>query len=148
MAGNVTIYTLALQNTCKALIDWSSANIRTVLLTSSYTPDATATGHSTWADVSTYQVSGTGYTAGGLAVASPSVTSSASTVSASYGTLSWPSSTITCRYMVLVLSTGGATPNSTDKILCYDDLGSGSNISTTNGTLTINGYTVSITHSP
>ena len=147
-AGNWTAYTKALQSTFTGALNWGSANIRMILLNNSYTPDYTATGNGAWSDVSTYQISGTGYTAGGVAATSPAVASSGSTVTASGGSSSWASSTITVRYAVLVLSTGGATPNTTDLLLASCDLGGGSTVSTTNSTLTVSGYSVAVTHTP
>jgi hypothetical protein len=47
----------------------SSALIRMALVASTYTPDATNTGHSLWASVSANEIAGgTGYTAGGYSL--------------------------------------------------------------------------------
>ena len=51
------------------LNDLVSANLRLALVTSAYTPNVTATGHSLWSDVSTNEVAnGNGYTTGGVAL--------------------------------------------------------------------------------
>ncbi len=143
-AGNWIPYTQAIVNTHKALIDWSSANIRMVLLSNSYTPAQDT--DATWANLSTYQISGTGYTAGGVAVTTPTVTNSGGTTTAAGGTSSWSASTLTAKYAALVLSTGGATINSTDKVLAYVALDTSTTVSTTAGTLSVSGYSVGITH--
>jgi hypothetical protein len=44
-------------------VDWDGANIRTALVTSSYTPSATT--HDYWSDASANEVSGTNYSANG-----------------------------------------------------------------------------------
>lgn len=49
------------------LNDLVSANLRCALVSSAYTPDITATGHSLWSEVSANEISGTnGYTTGGF----------------------------------------------------------------------------------
>ena len=51
------------------LNDLVSANLRLALVTSAYTPNVTATGHSLWSDVSANEVAnGNGYTTGGVAL--------------------------------------------------------------------------------
>jgi hypothetical protein len=51
------------------LNDLVSANLRMALVTSTYTPNVTATGHSLWSEVSGNEISGTnGYTTGGVAL--------------------------------------------------------------------------------
>jgi hypothetical protein len=57
------------------LSDLTGATLRLGLVTSSYTPNTTQTGHTVWADVSANEITAAGgYTAGGLALASPTVT--------------------------------------------------------------------------
>jgi hypothetical protein len=57
------------------LSDLTGATLRLALVTSSYTPSTGATGHTAWADVSPNEIAATGgYSAGGLALASPTVT--------------------------------------------------------------------------
>lgn len=47
------------------------ATVKLALVTSAYTPDASVTGHTTWANISTHEIAaGNGYTAGGVTLAS------------------------------------------------------------------------------
>lgn len=49
--------------------DLASANLRMALVTSSYTPNVTFTGHSLWSDVSANEIAnGNGYTTGGASL--------------------------------------------------------------------------------
>lgn len=51
------------------LTDIVGATVKLALVTSAYTPDASVTGHATWANISTYEIAaGNGYTAGGDAL--------------------------------------------------------------------------------
>lgn len=51
------------------LNDLVSANLRMALVASTYTPDATVTGNSVWADVSANEIAnGNGYTTGGASL--------------------------------------------------------------------------------
>jgi hypothetical protein len=52
-------------------MDWSADQFKIGLLSSSYTPTVT---HSTWTTVSSYEITGAGYTAGGVTATSLSVT--------------------------------------------------------------------------
>lgn len=133
-AGTFTLYGAAKENIAKALIDLDSDNFQVVLTTASYTPVVNT--HSTWADVSATEVSGTGYSAGGAALASRTVTRSGGTVTFDAADVSWASSTITAKYAVLVKKAGGSLVSG-DLLLGYVELESGSTVSTTNGTLSI-----------
>ena len=50
--------------------DIVGATVKCALVSSTWTPDATVTGNSLWADMSANEVSGNGWTAGGLTLAS------------------------------------------------------------------------------
>jgi hypothetical protein len=57
------------------LADLTGATLRLALIGSSYTPSTGQTGHTAWADVSAHEIAAAGgYSAGGLALASPTVT--------------------------------------------------------------------------
>jgi hypothetical protein len=98
-------------------IDWSVDTFYGMLVTSAYTPNKAT--HSKRSDV-TNEVTGTGYTAGGAAV---SVTRNLDTTNHRYdltpGNVSWPSSTITARAMVIYKRRGGAA--SADELVAYMD---------------------------
>lgn len=113
-------------------VDFDSDTIKVALVTSSYTPDQDA--HDYWNDVSTNEVSGTGYTAGGATLASKTATydSANNVVILDAADTTWASSTITARYAVVYDSTG---TSSTSALIGYVDFGSDQ--SSTNGNFTI-----------
>jgi hypothetical protein len=94
------IYNRFLANLQNKVVDLEADTIKCALVTSSYTPDKV---HNTWSDVSTYEVSGTGYTANGQDLANKSVTEDDSNDLAYFDSdnPSWASSTITARGAVL-----------------------------------------------
>jgi len=113
-------------------VDFDSDTIKVALLSSSYTPDQDA--HDYYNDVSTYEVSGTGYTAGGSTLASKTATydSANNVIVLDAADTTWASSTITARYAVIYDSTG---TSSTSALIGYVDFGSDQ--SSTNGNFTI-----------
>lgn len=113
-------------------VDFDSDTIKVALLSSSYTPDQDV--HDYFNDVSTYEVSGTGYTAGGNTLASKTATydSANNVIVLDAADTTWASSTITARYAVVYDSTG---TSSTSALIGYVDFGSDQ--SSTNGNFTI-----------
>jgi hypothetical protein len=113
-------------------VDFDTDTIKVALLSSSYTPDQDA--HDYLNDVSTYEVSGTGYTAGGNTLGSKTATydSANNVVILDAADTTWSSSTITARYAVVYGSTG---TSSTSPLIGYVDFGSDQ--SSTNGNFTI-----------
>lgn len=113
-------------------VDYDTDTIKVALLTSSYTPDQDA--HDYFNDVSTYEVSGTGYTAGGNTLASKTATydSGTNVIVLDAADTTWASSTITARYAVVYDSTG---TSSTSALIGFVDFGSDQ--SSTNGNFTI-----------
>ena len=113
-------------------VDFDSDTIKVALLSSSYTPDQDA--HDYFNDVSTYEVTGTGYTSGGATLASKTATydSASNVIVLDAADTTWSSSTITARYAVIYDSTG---TSSTSALIGYVDFGSDQ--SSTNGNFTI-----------
>jgi hypothetical protein len=113
-------------------VDFDTDTIKVALLSSSYTPDQDA--HDYFNDVSTYEVSGTGYTAGGNTLASKTATydSANNVIVLDAADTTWASSTITARYAVVYDATG---TSSTSALIGYVDFGSDQ--SSTNGNFTI-----------
>ena len=101
-------------------IDLDTDTIRVALVTSSYTPDQDA--HEDFADV-TNEVTGTGYTADGEALASKAVTIDDTDNEGVFDAadVTWSSSTITARGAVIYKDTGSAA---TSLLICYLDFGS------------------------
>jgi hypothetical protein len=113
-------------------VDWDSDTIKVALLSSSYTPNQDTDDY--WNDVSSYEVTGTGYTAGGVTLSNKSLTYTSGTNVTKFDAddVSWTSSTITARYAVIYDSTGTA---STSALIGYVDFGS--NQSSSSGTFSI-----------
>ena len=95
------IYNRFSYNIVTKRIDLVNDNIKAALLTSSYVPDAK--NHNVWADVSANEVSGTGYTTGGIALASKAVYEDETNGWTWWDAndITWSNSTITARYLVL-----------------------------------------------
>jgi hypothetical protein len=113
-------------------VDFDSDTIKVALLTSSYTPNQDT--HDYFNDVSANEVTGTGYTAGGITLSSKTATydSGTNVIVLDAADVTWSSSTITARYAVVYDSTGTA---STSALIGYVDFGSDQ--SSTNGNFTI-----------
>lgn len=113
-------------------IDWDTDTIKVMLVTSTYSPNLDT--HAFRSDV-TNEVSGTGYTAGGSALATKTVTQDNTNDRAVFDSddPAWTVATITARAAVLYKSRGGAS--SADEIAGYWDFGS--DIVSTAGTFTI-----------
>lgn len=113
-------------------VDWDTDTIKVALVSSSYTPNQDS--HDYWDDVSSYEVTGTGYTAGGATLGSKTVgyTSGTNVTKFDAADVSWTSSTITARYAVVYLSTGSS---STSPLIAYVDFGSDQ--SSSSGTFSI-----------
>lgn len=113
-------------------VDFDSDTIKVALLTSSYTPNQDT--HDYFNDVSANEVTGTGYTAGGITLASKTATydSGTNVIVLDAADVTWSSSTITARYAVVYDSTG---TSSTSALIGYVDFGSDQ--SSTNGNFTI-----------
>lgn len=113
-------------------LDLTADAIKVMLTTSSYTPDQDA--HDFKDDV-TNEVSGTGYTATGVTLTSPTLTYTGGTNTLAFDAadVSWTSSTITARYAVIYDSTPGT--DATRPLIMYVDFGA--DVSTTAGTLTL-----------
>lgn len=124
-----TIYTSFKRDIMNGAIDLDTDTIKVMLVTSSYTVSA---AHTKRSDI-TNEVSGTGYTAGGSAIGSPTVTNVSTNGVFDGNDVAWTTSTITARGAVLYKSRGGAS--SADELICYLDFGT-DKVSTA-GTFTI-----------
>jgi len=113
-------------------VDFDTDTIKVALLSSAYTPNQDT--HDYFNDVSANEVTGTGYTAGGITLASKTATYDAGTnvIVLDAADVTWSSSTITARYAVVYDSTG---TSSTSALIGYVDFGSDQ--SSTNGNFTI-----------
>jgi hypothetical protein len=114
-------------------IDWDSDTIKVALLTSSYTPNQDT--HDYLDDVSSYEVTGTGYTSGGITLSSKTSTydGTNNVVILDAADVTWSSSTITARYAVVYDDSGASAASKA--LIGYVDFGSDQ--SSTNGNFTI-----------
>lgn len=114
-----------------AVIDFNTDTIKCALATSTYTPSQDT--HDFFNDI-TNEVSGTGYTAGGVTLTTPTITYTTGTnvIALDADDVSWTSASFTARYAIVYKSTGTA---STSPLLLYVDFGADQTVSS--GTFTI-----------
>ena len=106
---------------CKKLInDLSSGSttVKVALCTSSYTPSQS--GHTTFDDI-TNEVTGTGYTAGGVALTTKTCVASSQVTTFDADNPSWADSTITARYAIIYDATVAGAGN--QYLIGYWDFG-------------------------
>jgi hypothetical protein len=126
------VYNSALEDLARGAIDFDTDTFFAMLVTATYV--ANKDTHLKRSDV-TNEVTGTGYTAGGVAV-TPTITKDTANdrLDVAFSNPSWANSTITARAVVVYKRRGGAA--TADELVCYGDFGS--NVSSTNGTFTVN----------
>lgn len=128
------LYGQFLQQALNKEVDWDSDTIKVALLSNSYTPDQDA--HNYFDDVSSYEVTGTGYTTGGATLSNKTNTYNSATnvIVLDADDVTWSSSTITARYAVVY----DATPatSATKPLIGYVDFGSDQSSSNGNFTIT------------
>lgn len=129
------IYNSFKRDIMNGAIDLDTDTIKVMLVTSAYTPDVDA--HTKRSDI-TDEVSGTGYSAGGSALATKVVSVDNTDNEGVFDAddLTWGSSSITARGAVLYKSRGGAS--SADELIAYIDFGSDQISSSGNFTITWN----------
>jgi hypothetical protein len=131
------IYNSAIDDMARGAIDFDTDSFKAMLVTSTYTPNKDT---DLKRSAVTNEVSGTGYTAGGVAsVCTVTKDTANDKVTLSFAAVSWASSTITARALVIYKSTGTA---STDALVAYVDFGS--NVSSTGGTFNVTASTVTL----
>lgn len=132
------IYNSCLDDMARGAIDFDTDTFKAMLVTSSYTPNKDT--HDRRDDV-TNEVTGTGYTAGGVTSACTVTKDTANDkVTLSFAAVSWASSTITARAAVIYKSRGGAAGS--DELVAYNDFGS--NVSSTGATFSIAASTITL----
>jgi hypothetical protein len=131
------IYNSAIDDMARNNIDFDTNTFKAMLVTSSYTPNKDT--HDKRDDV-TNEATGTGYTAGGVTCACTVTKDTANDrVTLQFAAVSWATSTITARALVIYKSTGTA---STDNLVAYNDFGS--NVSSTGGTFSVAASTITL----
>ena len=128
------LYGQFLQQALNKEIDWDTDTIKVALLSNAYTPDQDA--HNYFDDVVSNEVTGTGYTQGGITLANKTNTYNSATnvIVLDADDVTWSSSTITARYAV-VYDASPAT-NATRPLIGYVDFGSDQSSSNGNFTIT------------
>lgn len=109
------------RDSANGTIDLDTDAIKIMLVTSAYV--ANIDTHTKRSDV-TNEITGTGYTAGGVALANKTVVADNTLDRATFDAddASWTTATITARGAVLYKSRGGAA--TADELVCYFDFGS------------------------
>jgi hypothetical protein len=131
------LYNSAVDDMARGAIDFDTDTFKVMLVTSSYAPDKDT--HDKRNDV-TNEVSGTGYTAGGVTSACTVTKDTANDrVTLSFAAVSWASSTITARGAVIYKSTGTA---SNDNLVAYNDFGS--DVASASGTFTVGASVITL----
>ena len=132
------IYNSAIDDMARNNIDFDTNSFKAMLVTSAYTPNKDT--HDKRDDV-TNEVSGTGYTAGGVAsVCTVTKDTATDRVTLSFAAVSWASSTITARGLVYYKTRGGAS--SADELVAYNDFGS--DVSSSGGTFSVAASTITL----
>jgi hypothetical protein len=132
------IYNSAIDDIVRGAIDADTDTFKALLVTSSYTPNKDT--HDKRDDV-TNEVTGTGYTAGGVTTACTVTKDTANDrVTLQFAAVSWATSTITARALVIYKSRGGAS--SADELVAYNDFGS--DVSSTAGTFSVAASTITL----
>jgi hypothetical protein len=128
------LYGQFLQQALNKEVDWDTDTIKVALLSNAYTPDQDA--HNYFDDVVANEVTGTGYTQGGITLANKtnSYNSATNVIVLDADDVTWSSSTITARYAV-VYDASPAT-NATKPLIGYVDFGSDQSSSNGNFTIT------------
>lgn len=102
-AGNFTFFDIGKLKVLNGTVDLDTDTIKAALTTSSQALSASFSGSSTdarYADL-TNEASGTGYTAGGQALSSATLSQSSGTVTFDAADLTWSALTATFKYLVL-----------------------------------------------
>jgi hypothetical protein len=132
------IYNSAVDDMARGAIDFDTDTFKVMLVTSSYTPNKDT--HDKRDDV-TNEVSGTGYTAGGVTSACTVTKDTANDrVTLSFAAVNWATSTITARAAVIYKSRGGAS--SADELVCYVDFGG--DVSSSSATFSLGSSTITL----
>lgn len=131
------IYNSCLEDLAKGTVDFDTDTFKTLLVTSSYT--ANKDTHTRRSDV-TNEVTGTGYSAGGVTTACTVAKDTGNDkITLTFAAASWATSTITARGAVIYKSTGTAA---NDPLVGYIDFGG--DVSSTGGTFSVSASVITL----
>jgi len=121
-------YGLMVKNVFSKKIDWVNDSIKVALLNDTYVPDQDT--QEFFSDVVASEITGTGYTAGGMALANKSLTydGATNTTKLDADDVVWANATLSARYAVFYDAQSGV--NSTNPLIAYFDFGE--NLTSTN----------------
>ena len=132
------IYNSAIDDMARGAIDFDTDTFKALLVTSSYSPQKDT---DLKRSAVTNEVTGTGYTAGGVTTACTVTKDTANDrVTLQFAAVSWATSTITARALVIYKSRGGAS--SADELVAYNDFGS--DVSSSGGTFSVAASTITL----
>lgn len=119
MAVVSKVYGPSMQSLFNKEINFTGDTVKAMLCTSLYSPNQDT--HRYKSDV-TNEVTGTGYTAGGIILTTKTATydGASNTLTLDADDPSWPASSLTARYIVFYVSTG---TDSTSPLIAYGDFG-------------------------
>jgi hypothetical protein len=132
------IYNSAVDDMARGAIDFDADTFKVMLVTSAYSPNKDT---DLKRSAVTNEVSGTGYTAGGVTSACTVTKDTANDrVTLSFAAVNWATSTITARAAVIYKSRGGAA--SSDELVCYVDFGG--DVSSSSATFSLGSSTITL----
>lgn len=100
-------------------VNLSSDSIKVMLVSSSYTPSQAADTYASTPQA--YEITGTGYTAGGAALTSVTLADSGNVFTLSAANVTWTTATFTARYAIIYDAQPGSY--ATDPLIGYVDFG-------------------------
>ncbi|OIN80861.1 hypothetical protein [Mycobacterium malmoense] len=119
MTVSAHVYGQFLNALATKTINLSSDTLKVMLVTSAYTPNQGSDQYASTPQA--HEATGTGYTSGGVALSSVSLSDSGDTFSLSAANTSWANISTTARYAVVYDSAPGSF--ATDPLICYIDFG-------------------------
>src|SRR5579884_1432814 len=130
------IYDSVTRDEANGAVNFGSDTFYAMLVTSTYTPNKGT--HAKRSDV-TNEVTGTGYTAGGTPITcTVALDTTNHKTTLTFAAVSWASSTITARGLVVYKHRGGLA--SADELVFYDDFGA--DVTSTAGTFSVASSTI------
>jgi hypothetical protein len=133
------IYNSAIDEMARGDIDFDTDTFKAMLVTSTYTPNKDT--HEFRDDVTNEAPATGNYVAGGETTTVTVTKDTANDkVTIQFGAVSWTSSTITARALVIYKSRGGAS--SADELIAYNDFGS--DVASSGGTFSVAASTVTL----
>jgi hypothetical protein len=132
------IYNSFVDDMARGAIDLDTDTFKVLLVSSAYSPNKDT---DLKRSAVTNEVSGTGYTAGGVTSACTVTKDTANDrVTLSFAAVNWATSTITARAAVIYKSRGGAA--SSDELVCYVDFGG--DVSSSSATFSLGSSTITL----